>query len=313
MQIYILYAAVFITVILIIEGIWFLFRSRLSGDSLVNKRLKLINKTGQADIGLTLLRDQRERRLGNRAIAKLDSLIWASNLKINPYGLIILTVTLVVCLFLVLTVLGVEGRQRTIISMFFGTLPFGFVAMRARKRRKLFTSQLIPAVDLVSRGLQAGHPAAVALEIVSTEMPDPIGTEFGLAIDEINYGLDRTVALRNLGERFPSPDMQFFNAALEVQRETGGNLVEVLNNLTKMMRDRRALGLKVKSMSAEGRVTGWIVGLLPLIIVLVINLMMPSYYADHADNPTFWRIMAFPLTTYIIGVIWMKKLVSIKL
>ncbi len=313
MQIYLLYAAIFISVILLIEGIWFIVRSRVSNDALVNKRIKLIRKTGQQDVGLSLLRDHRKRRMGNRFIAKLDSMIWASNLKINPYGLLILTGTLVVCLFLVLSVLGVDGRQRSIIALFFGTLPYGFVAMRARKRRKLFNEQLIPAVDLVSRGLQAGHPAAVALEIVAKEMPDPIGTEFGLAIDEINYGLDRTVALRNLGERFPSPDMQFFNAALEVQRETGGNLVEVLNNLTKMMRDRKAMGMKVKAMSAEGRVTGWIVGLLPLIIVLVINLMMPSYYRDHLDNPSFFQIMAFPLAFYIAGLVWMKRLVTIRI
>ena len=106
--------------------------------------------------------------------------------------------------------------------------------------------------------------------------------------------------------------MQFFSAALEVQRETGGNLVEVIDNLTKMMRDRRAMYQKIRAMSAEGRVTGWIVGLLPALVALVITAMLPTYYSDHFDNPQFFFIMAFPFTTYLVGLVWMKKLVSIK-
>lgn len=312
MAVYILYALIFVTVIFLIEGGYLLIRSRVSGEAKVNRRIDLIQRSGQSDVGLSLLRNHRRRRGGNKLIAKLDSLIWASNVKVSPWVLLALMAMIFVGLFLLMTLMGVHFRNRFIISSFFSQVPLGFVAWRAARRRKLFSEQLIGALDLISRGLQAGHPAAVALEIVANEMPDPIGTEFGLVIDEINYGLDRNTALRNLTLRFPSPDMQFFSAALEVQRETGGNLVEVLDNLTKMMRDRRAMGQKVKAMSAEGRVTGWIVGILPLVVAAVITLMLPTYYTDHFDNPQFFVIMAFPLATYLVGLVWMKKLVSIK-
>lgn len=312
MGIYILYALIFISVILVIEAIYLFVRSKVSGEAEVNRRIKMINKSGQEDVGLSLLRHHRNRRNGNPLIAKLDALIWAANIQISPWILLGLMAGVFLGVFSLLTVFGLAAGSCFLLGFVFAFLPLAYVSIRAQNRRKKFNDQLIGALDLVSRGLQAGHPAAVALEIVAKEMPDPIGTEFGLAIDEINYGLDRNVALRNLNRRFPSQDMQFFSAAMEVQRETGGNLVEVLDNLTKMMRDRKAISKKVKAMSAEGRVTGIVVGLLPLIVAGIITLMMPNYYSDHFENPTFFIIMTFPLVAYVIGLIWMKRLVSIK-
>lgn len=312
MGIYILYALIFISVILVIEAIYLFVRSKLSGEAEVNRRIKMINKSGREDAGLSLLRHHRNRRNGNSFIAKLDSLIWAANIQITPTLLLGLSASIFALAFTLLMAFGLDVVSRLLVAFIVSFLPLGYVYIRAQNRRKKFNDQLIGALDLVSRGLQAGHPAAVALEIVAKEMPDPIGTEFGLAIDEINYGLDRNVALRNLNKRFPSQDMQFFSAAMEVQRETGGNLVEVLDNLTKMMRDRKAISKKVKAMSAEGRVTGIVVGILPVVIAGIITLMMPNYYSDHFGNPNFFVIMTFPLVAYVIGLIWMKRLVSIK-
>ncbi len=312
MTTYILYALIFITVILLIEGLYFFVRGRLSGDAKVNRRIDLIQKLGQGDAGLSLLRHHRRRRAGNKFNAKLDSLIWTSNINVSPWALLAMMGLVFMVTAFLAAIMGGRLRNDFIIATVASQFPLGYIAWVAKRRRKKFNVQLIGALDLISRGLQAGHPAAVALEIVANEMPDPIGTEFGLVIDEINYGLDRNTALRNLTQRFPSPDMQFFSAALEVQRETGGNLVEVLDNLTKMMRDRRAMDHKVRAMSAEGRVTGWIVGLLPLLVAGVITLMLPTYYTDHFENPQFFVIMAFPIATYLVGLVWMKKLVSIK-
>jgi tight adherence protein B len=185
--------------------------------------------------------------------------------------------------------------------------------MKSAKQQRLFGEQLVPAIDLISRGLQAGHPAAVALEMVAREMADPIGTEFGLAIDEINYGLERSVALNNIAKRFPNGDLRFFNSALEVQRETGGNLVGVLNNLSSVIRERRAMRKKVWALSSEGRFTALIVGILPFAMLLVISAINPGYYTENIDDPNFILGMSIPVVFYILGMYTIWKMVNIRI
>ncbi len=229
--IYILYALIFTSVVLIVEALFLALRNVFSSNKQANERIRLIEKTGDDAIGLTLL-DGISKRPKLSLLNKLDTMLWAANFKVSPTVFIIASLCLGLIGYAISQLLGMGVFRSVIFVLMNGiVLPYGFLARRAQKRRDLFSAQLIPAIDLVSRGLQAGHPAAVALEIVSKEMPDPIGTEFGLAIDEINYGLDRNVALSNMARRFPNGDLKFFVSAMEVQRETGGNIVEVLNNL----------------------------------------------------------------------------------
>ena len=122
------------------------------------------------------------------------------------------------------------------IALGFG-LPFVILNFAVDRERKKFSAQLPDAINLITRGLQAGHPVPVALNLVAREMADPIGGEFGHVIDEINFGRDRGVALREVSKKYPDPDFMFFLSAIEMQRETGGNLVGILDNLTKIIRE----------------------------------------------------------------------------
>jgi len=313
--IYIFYALIFTTVVLLVEGLYLFMRYRSPAEKAANERMKLIEKTNDDTIGLSLLKARNKNDGSGGFTASIESLLWAANLKMSSGIFFVMTIAVILALFLILLVIfGLSLPMALLSSLVFGSLlPYLYVKLKASKRQKKFSEQLVPAVDLVSRGLQAGHPAAVALEIVSKEMPDPIGTEFGLAIDEINYGLDRHVALSNIAKRFPSPDLKFFVSALEIQRETGGNLVEVLNNLTSVMRARRAMVKKIHAMSAEGRFTGMVVGLLPIAVAGVISIINPDYYGAVIDRDIFYFSMAIPVLLYFVGMYWIYKMIKIRI
>ena len=313
--IYIFYALLFTTVVLIVEGLYLFLRYRSPAEKAANERMKLIQQTDDTHIGLTLLKKRNRASTGSRFSDHIESQLWAANLRISGLPFILLTVAIILFLFLIFSfAMDFAVFLALPLAVIFGCLlPYLYIRLKAASRQKLFTEQLVPAIDLVSRGLQAGHPAAVALEIVSKEMPDPIGTEFGLAIDEISYGLDRHIALSNIGKRFPSPDFKFFVSALEIQRETGGNLVEVLNNLTSVMRSRAAMRKKIKAMSAEGRFTAIVVGLLPFAVATIISILNNDYYPQHFDNPVFYISMAIPFTLYLLGMYWIFKMINIRI
>lgn len=317
-SIYIIYALIFMSVLLLVEGLFFLISSTTQNEQAANKRMRLIDKTGDENIGITLLQNKSKRgqSVDSRSfLDRLDSKLWMANSKLTLSGFFMLcfgiTVAIAAALFI--------GRGLTIllaipIGLVFGiTVPYLYLSFKASKQQKMFSEQLCPAIDLVSRGLQAGHPAAVALEMVSKEMADPIGTEFGLAIDEINYGQDRNVALSNIARRFPNPDLRFFNSALEVQRETGGNLVDVLTQLSDVIRTRRAMRKKIWALSAEGRFSAIVVGALPFAMFFIISAVNPTFYTQHADDPLQIIGLAIPALLYVIGMYWIVKMIRIEI
>ena len=311
---YIFYALIFTTVILLVEGAFFFIRNHLPSNRSANYRMKMIEKTGDDSIGLTLLKEQARKRSNIHLLEKVDNILLAANLQISAVSFIFICLFITIIIFFLTTIMGLGSFRRILFSIIGGIiLPILVVNRKAQKRRDLFADQLVPAIDLVSRGLQAGHPAAVALEIVSQEMPDPIGSEFGMAIDEINFGLDRNTALSNMALRFPNGALKFFVSALEIQRETGGNLVEVLNNLSEVMRMRRGMKRKIQAMSSEGKFTMRVVGALPLLIAGVLVLMIPDYYSKHYGTTAFTIGMAIPFFFYVVGILWIRKMINIRI
>lgn len=315
---YILYAVIFIVVVLMVEGVYFLISSSTQNEQAANKRIKLIDKTGDAQIGISLL-ESRNKRKSNRdsggMIDKLQKRLWSAGTNLTISGFFMICLVVGALAFLLLFFIMNSNIFISVIGSIVAGygIPYGVIFAKSSKQQKLFGEQLVPAIDLISRGLQAGHPAAVALEMVSKEMPDPIGTEFGLAMDEINYGLERNVALGNIAKRFPNGDLRFFISALEVQKETGGNLVGVLTNLSSVIRERRAMRKKVWALSSEGRFTGLIVGILPFAMLFLISAMNKTYYTEYSDDPAFIIGMTFPAVLYVIGMYWIWKMINIRI
>lgn len=191
-------------------------------------------------------------------------------------------------------------------------LPCFVINMFAQRRRKRMEQQFPVSVDIFVRALRSGHPIAGAIGLLTQEMEDPIGSEFGLVSDEIAYGADLTDALDSMANRWDLEDIRMFVVSLSVQMETGGNLAEILENLSGVIRARASLFLKVRALSSEGRMTGWILTVLPIITFIGMFMVNPRFYLDAARDSIF--MIGFPslLLLYFFGVFWIRKLVDIK-
>ena len=191
-------------------------------------------------------------------------------------------------------------------------LPFFVVRFIQKRRMTAFGEQLPDALDVVVRSLRSGHPVPTALTLVGREMPDPIGTEFGITTDELTYGIDLPRALQNLSSRVGVADMSLLVTAVSLQSSTGGNLGEVLENLSRVLRERFQLKRKVRSLSAEGRFSAYGLTIMPIAIFFAIYLPNPRYYSDVWHEPTFQLGMGALIIWKIIGDLMIYKMINFK-
>lgn len=190
--------------------------------------------------------------------------------------------------------------------------PLHWLKRKGAKKQAAFAKQLPEAIDLITRSLKAGHPVPVAVSMVAREMPDPIGTEFGMVTDEVTYGSDLITALKNLHERLDLPDLSLLISSVSIQSTTGGNLREILEGLSLVIRDRSKMKAKIKAISAEGRMSAMFLTAMPIILFGVLQLLMPDYYGEIWNEDLTWKWMAglgFWLTT---GNFIIMKMVSFK-
>jgi tight adherence protein B len=193
-----------------------------------------------------------------------------------------------------------------------GTLPFLFIKFKAARRLMVFEEQFPEAMDLIARALRAGHAFGTGLSMVAEEIPDPVGTEFRLVYDRQNYGMPLADALRDLANRVPLLDARFFVTAVLTQREAGGNLAEVLDNLAALMRERFKVKRQVRSVSAHGRITGWVLaGLAPAIAALLV-VIAPAHISLLITDPLGIRMVLAALVMQVIGVLVIRKIVNIE-
>jgi tight adherence protein B len=191
-------------------------------------------------------------------------------------------------------------------------VPLLVLQVRAQKRRKKMEAQFPVALDVFVRGLRAGHPVAAALDLLTVEMPDPIGSQFGIVVDEVTYGADLRDALFTMAERWDLADMRMFVVSLSVQSETGGNLAEILENLSKVIRDRHSMLMKVRALSSEGRMTAVMLTVLPVLAFTALFLLNPGFYLDVADDPVFMPGFGGLILLYLVGFITIRRMVDLK-
>ena len=153
------------------------------------------------------------------------------------------------------------------------------------RRRKKFSAQFPDAIDIITRSLRAGHPVPVAIGMVGREMTDPIGSEFGMVTDEVTYGADLETAIRSLFYRVGSDDLPLFVTAVAIQGTTGGNLGEILENLSRVIRERFKMRRKIKALASEGRASALILSSLPFGIFGVIFFLVPDFYGSVWGEP----------------------------
>ena len=205
---------------------------------------------------------------------------------------------------------------RPLFALFFGlacaTIPYGVVRSKKTKRTRLFEEQLPDAMDLMTSALRAGLSLPAALQLVAQEAPSPLAEEFGHTFDEQNLGLDIRDAMINLARRVDSVDMKFFVTAVVVQRETGGNLAEIMQNIAHIIRERfRILG-DVRTLTAHGRFSGVILGVLPVAMGFLIAIIAPDYMLGFLRDPAGQSLLLLALVLQILGFIWIRKVVNIR-
>jgi tight adherence protein B len=193
-----------------------------------------------------------------------------------------------------------------------GNAPYIFLVMKRKARLDRFATLLPEAIDLMARALRAGHAVTAAIEMVAREIADPVGTEFRRVFEEQNFGLPLREALLSLARRVPVQDLQFLVTAMLVQKETGGNLAEVLDKAGAVIRERSRLLGQLRIYTAQGRLTGWILGLLPFIVFMLMNLLNPGYARGLIEDPVGRKAVWVGLAMMAIGVWMIRKIVDIK-
>lgn len=187
-----------------------------------------------------------------------------------------------------------------------------FIERRRSQRLRKIEEQLPLALDIVNRAIRAGHPVVSAVQLAATEMGDPLGSEFGLIVDETTYGLEFRDALVSFARRTGSQDAHFFAVSVGIQSETGGNLAEILEGLAAVIRGRMALGQKVKALASEGRASAAILSALPIFLIGCLALFQPHFYTDKFRDPVFWPAVGIVITVYLIGQVMIHRIVNFK-
>jgi len=321
-------ALVFAAVVLAIEGVMRWYRTNRGGARAINQRLRLIaSGFDRPEVLARLRRDSWGAAIDLPGFLagpgrKLDSILRGAAFGLSPARLLLLMVLVVAVLF-VLTLAGAValgfpiGVGTVLMAGCFAgalgmVLPLMIIAQRAERRRKKMAEQFPVALDIFVRGLRAGHPVASALDLLTQEMADPIGSEFGIVTDEVAYGADLRDALQNMADRCDLEDVRMFVVSLSVQNETGGNLAEILENLSKVIRDRASMVMMVRALSSEGRMTATILTALPIAAFVALFLLNPPFYLQVASDPAFSFGFGSLIALYVVGFVIIRRLVNIK-
>lgn len=191
-------------------------------------------------------------------------------------------------------------------------LPWVRLRWLRQRRFEQLEMQLPDAIDVIRRALRAGHPFGAAVKLVADDLEQPIAREFELTFADINYGNDSRRALLGLLARVPSVTMMSFVTAVLVQRETGGNLAEILEQISKVVRSRFKFQRKVRTLSAEGRMSAWVLALVPIVLFGVISVTQPTYLPVLVHNPTGQKLIYAAIGLGFVGMLWIRKLLRIE-
>ncbi|MEV4778954.1 type II secretion system F family protein [Burkholderia sp. LMU1-1-1.1] len=313
----------FAAVILMVEGAWLWWSgAHGSGARRIAKRLRLMAERGEGGVERVDILKRRtysrspalEKQLRRIArLAALDNLLLQAGVQWSVAqflgcSLVMLVVGLVAARALDMPVLAACG----VVAMAMA-VPWILLMRTRRERLSKLEEQLPEAADFLGRALRAGHSFANVMQMVGEEMPEPIAGEFKFAYEEINYGVPMNEALHNLAVRVPLTDLRYLVIAVLIQRESGGNLAEVLGNISRLIRARLKLLGQVRVMSAEGRMSAWILGILPLAVLLLMSISNPAYIRVLWTDPIGVRLMWYSGAVAVGGIFWMRKLIRIRI
>ena len=313
----------FAACILMVEGVW-LWWSGTHGSAArrINRRLRLMAARGEAGgERISILKQRRYarapglERLLRRVpqAAKLDHLLLQSGLSWSVAQFIGVTGALLLAALLLLAAWSMPLPGALLLLSCAVSGPCLSVLRARAARLKKIEAQLPEAADFLARALRAGHSFSNVLQMVGDELNEPISGEFKMAHEEINYGVPMNEALQNLAARIPLTDLRYLVIAVLVQRESGGNLAEVLVSIARIIRARLKLLGQVRVLSAEGRMSAWVLGLMPVVMIGVMALVNPQYIRLLWTDPSGIKLLWYAAGMVALGVVWMRNVIRIRI
>jgi tight adherence protein B len=316
------FALTFLIVMVIVLGVWMV----ASGDNkqeVVRRRMEAVRKAerrGEVSLGLKLARDEMLSSVPavHRLMqhwqwsVRLQERIAQAGLKMKAGKLILMSACLGLGTFLLIGLFYPQFWVGLILGIAVTFVPYGVVSYLRQKRLQQFEEKFPEALDLLGRAVRAGHAFTTGLEMIARESPDPIASEFRTTFEEQNFGLPLRDALLNMTERIPSIDVRFFVTALLIQKETGGNLAEILDGLARVIRDRFRIYREVRVRTAQGRLTAGILIALPVFMMIVLMILNPTYMRVLFQDPKGSVILAVAGIMQVIGSLLIWKIIHIE-
>lgn len=312
------YILIFVAVVVLVEGIYMLaFGKSISMNNRMTRRMALLEKSTDREKVLEQLRKEMNQHIKSRGIPLYSILAkkaQRANIAFTPGQLVMLMGGASVVAFLGMTfATGAGSGVRLVLSvvMGFGGV-FFWINGKAKKRMALLEEQLPEAVELMVRSLRVGHPLTSAIGIVAKEVADPLGTEFGIIADEAAYGRNVADSLKNFAERMDNQDIRFLSVAVNIQQSSGGNLAEILDGLSKVIRARFKLFRRVAAITAEAKWSGMFLSAFPVVALILILIFKPDFYDDVMQTSSFMPACIFVGIFLVMNVVFMKVMTNIK-
>jgi tight adherence protein B len=306
---WLLFIGVFLGALLLIEGLRQLLSRRETDQEARSRRMKMVAAGTDIRERLDILAPQGRGKPGG---SDLTGLLLAAGLPPKPGSFAVAALIMAAAIaFALRPFLGLPVAILLAVALAI-ILPVIVLAAIREERTKKLVNQLPDALDLMARGLKAGHPLNTSIATVAETMPDPIGTEFGIVVDLVTYGDDIVTAMNKMAERNPNEDFRYLAAAIAIQHGSGGNLGRVLTVLSQTIRGRTMMRRKIKAMSAEGRISALILSVIPFLMVGLNSIITPEYYGGVVDDPMFVPLAMIAVTLILTNAFVLFKLVNFK-
>ena len=322
-----IYVLAFIAVVVLAQTVAGLIFSAGDQSRRVNRRLTMLDAgISREQVYAALVRKAPTPNVGDARLLQLhdrvETYLRQAGLTIAPVQLLAIASGIAAVLWLVALSLASAGAGpgflvNGAISMVGACgIAFAGVWLWVRRQRtariKKIEDQLPMALDIVNRAVRAGHPVVSAVQLAADELGDPVGSEFGLIVDETTYGVEFKEALANFARRTGSADGHFFAVSVSIQSETGGNLTEILEGLASVMRARKTLSLRVKALTSEGKASAAVLSALPVLMVGYQLLIHPKVYSDKFADPIFWPAVLITAGLYVGGWLMLHRIINFK-
>jgi len=244
-------------------------------------------------------------------IKRLEGLVRLANTKYAPGFFILLALVIASVGFLIVNLLTRQVVLSAMAAAALVTIPFLYLLSKKKRRMAKLLSQLPDALELIARALRAGHSFSTGMKLAADEFDDPVGPEFGETLDETNYGISVADALTNLANRLDCPDLKYFVVSVILQRETGGNLAEIMDSIAYLIRERFKFYGKVRVLASEGKISALVLCLIPFVVVVALLFTSPEYIKTLITDP-YGKIMAIASACLMVtGIFVMRRMIDI--